>query len=146
MCKLKKNRVVNGSSICEELLKDGDVIIGLLTGRCQVRIIKNEDRYVATNDLTLSAEEIIAWYGRRWAIEEVFRFLKDQLHLEGCQARTKTAQKTHLMGCLVSYLMIVQEKTIHPDKTLYRIKEDWLHNRAFSRSQFMKFSKLFAVA
>ena len=146
VCKVKKNRVVNGSSICDELLQDGDALVGCLTGYCQVRIIKNEDRYLATNDLTLNQQEMIDWYARRWAIEEVFRFLKDQLHLEGCQARTKTAQKTHLMSCLVSYLMIAKENSIHPDKTLYRIKEDWLHNRAFSSSQFAKYRILLAVA
>lgn len=146
VCKLKKNRIVNGSAIGEELIQDGDEMVGLLTGCCRVRIIKNEDRYLATNDIMLSQEEMIDWYAKRWAIEEVFRFLKDQLHLEGCQARTKTAQKTHLMSCLVSYLMIVNENTIHPDKTLYRIKEEWLHNRAFARSQFTKYSTLFTVA
>jgi len=146
VCKVKKNRVINGSSISEELVHDGDEIVGLLTGYCQVRIIKNEDRYLATNDGDISQGDIIGWYAKRWAIEDVFRFLKDQLHLERCQARTKTAQKTHLMGCLVSYLMIVKENTIHPEKTLYRIKEDWLHNRAFSKNQFTKYSKLFTVA
>lgn len=146
VCKVKKNRVVNGSSISEELVNDGDEIVGLITGFCQVRIIKNEDRYLATNDRDLSHGDIIGWYAKRWAIEDVFRFLKDQLHLERCQARTKTAQKTHLMGCLVSYLMIVKENTIHPEKTLYRIKEAWLHDRVFAKSQFMKYSKLFTVA
>ena len=146
VCKLKKNRIINGSALSEELLRDGDSMTGLLTGCCRIRIIRHEDRYLATNAEDVSYEEIPLWYARRWAIEEVFRFLKDQLHLEGCQARTKTAQKTHLMSCCISYLMIVKENTIHPDKTLYRIKEDWLHNRVFARSQFAKYSKVLAFA
>ena len=129
VCRIKKNRIINGCRLDEDLISDGDTLRGLVTGSCSIQVVKNDQRFLATNSLTLLPHEIMEWYARRWAIEDCFRFLKDQLHLEGCQARTKTAQHTHLLTCITAYLILQKEQSLLPEKTLYRLKEDWTFNK-----------------
>lgn len=140
--RLKKNRIINGCKISQDLVENQDQLVGLLTGKCQVKVFKNEDRYLATNRIDLTPLEILVWYTKRWKIEDLFRFLKDQLHLEQCQARTKTAQKTHLFSCLIAYLVMVKQQQAKPHLTLYRLKESWLHSKPFSRCQWQHFSQV----
>jgi hypothetical protein len=145
-CRIKKNRIINCCSVAEDLLHDGDHLTGLITGTCRVLVIKNEDRFLATSLPDCTPAQVIEWYARRWVIEDVFRFLKNQLHLEECQARTKTAQKTHLMSCLIAHALIQKEHLITPEKTLYRIKEDWMLNKKWGHNRFRHYEKLLACA
>jgi hypothetical protein len=145
-CRIKKNRIINGCGIIDDLIHDGDSLIGPITGTCKVLVIKNEHRFLATNCLDFTPAQVIDWYAKRWPIEDVFRFLKDQLFLEACQARTKTAQKTHLMSCLIAHALIQKEKLIHPEKTLYRIKEEWMLNKRWGQNRLRHYEKLLLSA
>jgi hypothetical protein len=146
VCRLRKNRLINGCRVEDDLIYHGDTLTGLLTGSCVVRVVKDDQRYLATSNQDLDTREILEWYARRWAIEECFRFLKSQLHLEKCQARTKTAQHTHLLTSIVSYLILQKEKQLHPDKTLYRLKEDWTFNKRLGYNRLRFYGKLLSPA
>jgi len=126
---LKCNRIINACPIREELIDEGDVLIGYLTDTFQALILKHEGKYFASNDPLMSNKKVISLYKYRWKIEEVFRLLKQSLHLEECQATTFTSQQKHLESCIVAYLILEKERQLYPDKTLYQIKDDWMLNR-----------------
>lgn len=132
---LKKNRVISMASLADDLSVDGDALTGPATGYCMVLVIKHDGKFFATNNRLASHERILQTYRLRWKIEEVFRFLKDRLHLQECQARSKTAQETHLVSCIIAYLIVQRDKQEHPEKTLYQIQTDWLLNRRLGNNR-----------
>lgn len=144
--KLKKNRVINGCRIDEDLIHDGDELTGLITGLCSVTVIKNDRRFLCTNDLSLATTQIIGWYGQRWAIEDCFRFLKNQLHLEGCQARSTRSQQIHLLTSITAYLILQKEQLLQPEISLYQLKENWMFNQRLGVNRLRHYEKLLAGA
>ena len=144
--RIKKNRVINCCSLSDDLIYDGDTLVGLITGKCRVLVIKNEERFLATNCVDFTSTQVIDWYAKRWPIEDCFRFLKDQLFLENCQARTKTAQKTHLVSCLIAYVLIQKERLLQPSKTLYRLKEEWMLNKTWGLNRLRHYEKILLSA
>ncbi|GIW60532.1 MAG: hypothetical protein KatS3mg087_1598 [Patescibacteria group bacterium] len=135
--KVKSNRIVNGAPIKQDLTQDGDQALEWLAQNVQVRIVKHDNRFFCTNDLSLSMEDILFLYGYRWSIEEMFRFLKSALPLEKCQARSISAQKTHLASCLLAFLFIQKEHLSKPYKTLYSIREHWQFDRRLGYNKLL---------
>lgn len=143
---IKKNRVINACAVEDDLIENGDSLIGPLTGSVLGFILKHENKFFATNNPLASNERIIQSYRLRWKIEEIFRFLKSELHLEECQARSITAQQTHLVSCVIAYLLIQKEQQTLPDKTIYQIKHEWLLNRRLGNNRIKHYvvKELFA--
>jgi hypothetical protein len=75
-----------------------------------VLVVRYGAKYFATNRLTLPAAEVRRLYQVRAQIEEVIRVCKDQLGLNGCQARTERAQLHHLTCCLVAFCVLERER------------------------------------
>lgn len=105
-CLIKKNRIICAAPIGEDLTDEGESLVGPITGEVKGRVIRHDDKFFLTNDLSLTGEDILLLYSLRWPIEEVFKFLKSQLHLEACQARNKQAQENHLGSCILAYLPV----------------------------------------
>ena len=145
-CQIKKNRVINAAAVSDDLVENGDNLIGPLTGTCMGFILKYEGKFFATNNLLGSHMRVIQSYRLRWKIEEVFRFLKSELHLEECQARSIAAQQTHLASCMIAYLLVQKEQQNLPDKTLYQIKHGWLLNKRLGNNRIKHYvvKELFA--
>lgn len=57
---------------------------------------KHGTRYLISTDVHLTAKEVGKRYQSRWRIEECFRFMKQNLGLEACQCRRKTAVTNHI--------------------------------------------------
>lgn len=131
--KLKKNRIINCCRLDEDLTEEGDTTLGWLSDYCQVRVVKHDSRYLATNDLSLAQPDIAEWYGKRWAIEECFRYLKQELHFAKCQARSTTAQEKHLLCSVTGYLILQKERpknqSLYATKEYFLLKQSWGYNR-----------------
>lgn len=127
--RVKRNRIVNGCRIEDDLVADGDTLVGYLTDHSRVRIVKHDHRYLATNELSLAPGKIPDEYGKRWVIEETFRFLKQELHLSRCQSRSTAAQEKHLLCAVIGYLILQKEK--QTGQTLYSLKERFIFHQAW---------------
>jgi Transposase DDE domain len=124
VCQVKKNRLFEGKPLRDYQRQPYWQAVGKLSGGIKVRVVKYRRKYYATNRLSLTAQEVRASYKRRHAIEEVFRFLKDQLSLAACQAgytrlsKEKSqveegVQAHHIALCLVAYLILERERIKH---------------------------------
>ncbi|MEK7165448.1 MAG: transposase [Patescibacteria group bacterium] len=139
---LKCNRIINAAPIKEDLTHQGDAAIGDITDQVKGRIVRYDKKFFFTTDLSLSLNEMTALYQKRWPIEEVFRFLKSELRLEACQARTKQAQKTHLASCVLAYLIFQKEQQMKKKETLYSIRRLWQMDRRLGRNQINHYVKV----
>ena len=98
VCRLKKNRRVNGLVLRAYRRHPSWAETGWLAGGLTVLVVRYGATYFATNRLTLPAAEVRQVYRIRAQIEEVIRVCTDQLGLSGCQARAERAQLPH-MSC-----------------------------------------------
>jgi len=142
---LKCNRIINAVPIKDDLVEEGDTTRGWVTDQVKVTIIKHDERWFFTNDPALKPEDIPTLYKHRWPIEEVFRFLKTELSLEKCQARTVQAQKTHLVSCILAYLLIQKEQMNEANQTLYSIRRRWQIDRRLCRNQIRHYVKVLSA-
>jgi hypothetical protein len=63
-------------------------------------------RYLVTSDLTLTDDQIIQLYQRRWSVEVYHKSLKQNAALEKSPTRTETTQRNHLFASLCAYLKL----------------------------------------
>ncbi len=74
--------------------------------RCAVKVvwIYRQKQWVAlyTTDLTLSARQIIEYYGARWKIEALFKELKRDIGSAETQTRHPQAVGNHLHFCMLA--------------------------------------------
>ncbi len=127
---LKKNRIVSPEPHqkinLENLVIPDQGIITHLRGYGQVKIIKRvvtKDHlgYLATNDLSQSADDIAKGYAERWRIEEYHRGLKQTTGIEQCQARTGRIQKNHIF-CSILAFTALEAKRIEDGLSWYQSK------------------------
>lgn len=90
------------------------------------QVFTNEDgstgvRYLVTSDLTLTADQIITIFQRRWKVEEYHRSLKQIAALAKSPTRTETTQTNHLVAALWSFVKIELLK-IRTKKNHYQLK------------------------
>lgn len=71
-----------------------------------VRIIKEGDRFYATNRLDWDRQTIVQAIRDRWPVERVYADTKDHLGFERCQARKLRSQEHHIACVLVAYLLL----------------------------------------
>jgi hypothetical protein len=90
------------------------------------QVFTNEDgstgvRYLVTSDLTLTADQIITIYQKRWKVEEYHRSLKQNASLAKSPTRTETTQTNHLVAALWSFVKIELLK-VQTNKNHYQLK------------------------
>ncbi len=74
-------------------------------------VFTNEDgsvgvRQLVTSDLTLTFDQVINLYQKRWSIEVYHKSLKQNASLEKSPARTETTQRNHLFASLCAYVKL----------------------------------------
>jgi putative transposase len=121
VCRLKKNRRFNGQPLRGYRRHPYWAETGGLSGGLKVLVVRYGAKYYATNRLTLPAAEVRRLYRKRVQIEEVIRVCKDQLGLNGCQARSERAQLHHLTCCLVAFCVLERERHDR-SLTIYKLK------------------------
>jgi putative transposase len=110
VCRLKKNRRFNGQALRAYRRHPYWAESGWLSGGLNVLVVRYGAKDYATNRLTLPAAEVRRRYRVRAQIEEVIRVCKDQLGLNGCQARSERAQLHHLTCCLGAFCVLERER------------------------------------
>jgi putative transposase len=121
VCRLKKNRRFNGQPLRAHRRHPYWAECGWLTGGLKVLVVRYGTKYYASNRLTLPAAEVRRLYRIRAQIEEVIRVCKDQLGLNGCQARSERAQEHHVSCCLGAFCVLERERQDR-GLTIYKLK------------------------
>lgn len=124
---IKKNRIINHNQHLEDIAIPKEGIVVHLRAYGWVKVIKravNQNDhlgYLATNDLTLSADAIARGYAERWQIEEYHRGLKQTTGIEECQARVARIQRNHIF-CSVLAFLTLEVKRITDGTSWYQAK------------------------
>lgn len=71
--------------------------------------------FIASTDLNLSAEEIIDFYFKRWAIETFFWTVKERMGFNHYQVRTERSAKRHWLLCFLAYSYLSSTRP-HPGR------------------------------
>jgi hypothetical protein len=120
--RVKKNRLFNHVQVKRYKRNPYWRESGTIDGGLKVIIVRHGKKFFATNDTALAGLEIRELYKQRWAIEDAFRLLHDQLGLDRCQARSATAQCNHIRYCCLAYVAVVAESQ-RLSITSYQLKE-----------------------
>ncbi len=118
--RIKENRLFNGQPLNLIGWRNHWQGIGVLHGGIKVHIIKNGDRFLATNRILLDRDAIVSFYSIRPIIEEVFRILKQELCFASCQMRSILAQEHH-QWCSLFAFFILEIKRIHLHISIYKL-------------------------
>lgn len=120
---LKSNRKLIGVPLKEIARHPYWIIEGRLNGGLKVIVVRHGKKYFATNDLSLTKQEILSGYKGRWLVETIFRMLHSKLGVDQCESRSLKAQNAHFHLCLMAYTLLEKEKFM-TGKTVYQIKRN----------------------
>lgn len=90
-------------------------------------VYRHGAKYFVSSNLDLTRQEIRDLYKQRSPIEEVIRVLKQECGWQGCQLRSITAYRRHLMAGLLAFLFLDSLKI------KYRASHYKLRKRCVSR-------------
>lgn len=121
--RLKKNRKLDGIPVRDVYRNPYWQKQGKLVGGIKVLVVRHGKKYFATNDLSLTKQELLSCYKQRWEIETIFKALHSKLGLDECQVRKLSSQTAHFHLCLMAYVALERESFIQ-QRTFYQIKHD----------------------
>jgi hypothetical protein len=130
--RLKKNRKLNGQQVKRH--RKGIPYWsaqGLLEGKIPVVVYRHGAKYFVSSNLDLTRQQVRDLYKIRSLIEETIRVLKQECGWQGCQLRSVTAYRRHLMAGLLAFLFLDSLKTKH------RASHYKLRKRCISRKIFV---------
>ena len=121
-----------------------DVTVGNEAIPAKIVCVRNKSKKkdwlaIISTDTTISEEEIIRIYGKRWDIEVFFKTCKSYLHLaKECRSLSYDALTAHVSVVFVRYMMLaVTQRCNTDDKTIcelfYRLMDE-LDDITFSQS------------
>lgn len=124
--------------------------------RARLVFVRNRNKrkewlVLVTTDMSLTEEEIIRLYGRRWEIETFFKVCKQYLQLlNGCHSLSYDALTAHLTVVLARYTMLAVEQRCNMDERtlgdlfLYAIDE--MHDLSYAEALMTLFTILFKAS
>lgn len=118
----KKNRLFNNVQVKRYHRHPYWMEHGKIDDGLKVIIVRHSKKFFATNGSSLTSASVRELYKKRWAIEDAFRLLHDQLGLDTCQARSATAQSNHIRYCCLAYLALRVESQ-RLNITPYQLRE-----------------------
>lgn len=107
--RLKSNRKFAGKQLRKHWPYRFGHAIGNISSSIEVLVVKDGSRFLASNDISLSIQDIKLRYASRQFIEESFKILKFQLGWAKNPARSKSAQFAHLHLCLMAFCCLEAE-------------------------------------
>lgn len=104
---------------------------GVIKGSIHVQVVRNRRKYYVTNISGMERKEQLATYKIRWKIEEIFRFVKQELGFERCQTRSLQGQNNHFGICFLLYAHL-QDIAAKTQMTDYSIKQKAINDAQFA--------------
>ncbi len=122
IAKIKSNRLIDHFQIQEFFSYRYGKHIGKLSENIKALVVKDNDNYWATSDLSLQSAEVKCYYRNRQIIEEFFKILKSELRLEGCSSRDRVAQINHIYFVLIAFCQLELFRIMKNIDTIYKIR------------------------
>jgi IS4 transposase len=83
---------------------------------------------LATNDLTSPAQEIALLYKQRWAIELLFKWVKQHLQIRRFVGRNENAMRIQLLTALIAYMLVLLlKKATHFQGSMWMLLAELRH-------------------
>lgn len=79
--------------------------------------------YLASSDLSLTKEEVLHLYQRRWRVEQYHKSLKSNCSLGKCQASSHKAQQSHFYLAMLAFLQLEKARVGSGHNHFHLIKE-----------------------
>lgn len=105
---------------------------GVIKGSIKVQVARNRRKYYVTNKIGIARKEQLQAYKIRWKIEEIFRFVKQELGFERCQTRSIQGQNNHFGICFLLYAQL-QDIAAKTQMTDYCIKQKATKDISFAQ-------------
>jgi putative transposase len=132
----KRNRLFEGVRIGRYFRhRFGRGVGSLRRLRHQILLVKNGQKFLISNELSLTSKAIKQHYRFRQQVEETFRLLKQEFGWGKCRARSVKAQSAHLHLGLYA-LCLVQMKA--ENSTVYRFKQNLFRAAIPTQNQFIE--------
>lgn len=122
IAKIKSNRLIDNTKAQEFFSYRFGKHIGKLSENIRALVVKDNDNYWATSDLSLQSAEVKHYYRKRQTIEEFFKILKSELRLEGCSSRDRVAQINHIYFVLIAFCQLELFRIMKNIDTIYKIR------------------------
>jgi LysM repeat protein len=123
---LAANRVFNGEQLKMRRFQPYSEEGNLKGVGHKVNITKYCKRYYATNATgkSITSKYIVNHYRVRWAIEVLFRSLKQLCHLQDCQSKHTHTQRHYVFMCIQAFMKLQDqnEKSVYQAKKLFQQK------------------------
>jgi hypothetical protein len=107
--RLKCNRSFAGKQLRKHWPYRYGHAIGKISPSIEVLVVKDGSRFLASNDLNLSIQDLKLRYANRQLIEESFKILKFQLAWAKNPSHSQQAQFAHLHLCLMAFCCLDAE-------------------------------------
>jgi hypothetical protein len=122
IAKIKSNRLIIGIQVQEFFSYRYGHHIGTLSEHIRALVIKDNDNYWATSDLSLQSVDVKRHYRYRQLIEKFFKILKSELQLECCSSRAAIAQINHIYFVLIAFCQLELFRITKNIETIYKIR------------------------
>jgi len=122
IAKLKPNRLVNKVQVRNAFIYRYGNKIGKLSEGIKALVVKDNDNFWASSDLSLNSTDVKELYRKRQFIEEFIKILKSELRIEGCSSRNETAQINHIYFTLIAFCQLEDFRIKKELKTIYQIR------------------------
>ena len=122
IAKIKSNRLIDGIQVQEFFCYRYGNHSGKLSEHIRALVVKDNDNYWATSDLSLQSVDVKDHYRYRQLIEEFFKILKSELHLECCSSRASIAQINHIYFVLIAFCQLELFRITKNIETIYKIR------------------------
>jgi len=101
---------------------------------------KGKPFWIVSNDLTATAEQIAGWYKQRWAIELVFKWLKQNLKIKRFIGESRNAILIQIHVAIIAYVLLRLFQKMRAGKNFKRLKDVlvYITNNLFSRPRTIK--------
>lgn len=138
----KRNRLFDGVKIGKVFHHRFGRAVGRLRKlRHQILLVKDGQKFLISNELSLTSRAVKRHYRFRQQVEETFRLLKQEFGWGKCRARSLRAQTAHLHLGLYA-LCLVQMKA--ENETVYRFKQNLFRQAIPTQNQFIQTFTVFA--